>query len=199
VLAALPGLETRTSRRRGRCLRIITSQTVYIGEVKADGQFNVVWEIRGTVPGDAWSTSCRGARHRGGLGDPDCGILINHQSVSGQNYKYEVSPAAGHGSHAVARHSERLSLSAPNLNCRKFLSRSASCGGAFSERPDCRRLSRAHHSGTRVTVLSQRSAVFSTGSYPCNSGTFSDQRIDQVRGSPLLPINMLLILVCEEI
>jgi urea transport system substrate-binding protein len=31
------------------------TKPVYIGEVRADGQFDVVWETEGTVPGDAWS------------------------------------------------------------------------------------------------------------------------------------------------
>jgi urea transport system substrate-binding protein len=28
---------------------------VFIGEVRADGQFDVVWKTPGLVPGDAWS------------------------------------------------------------------------------------------------------------------------------------------------
>jgi urea transport system substrate-binding protein len=31
------------------------TKPVLIGEVKADGQFNVVWKSAGPVPGDAWS------------------------------------------------------------------------------------------------------------------------------------------------
>src|SRR6202161_1276812 len=31
------------------------TKPVYIGEIQGDGQFNVVWQTPGTVPGDAWS------------------------------------------------------------------------------------------------------------------------------------------------
>ena len=31
------------------------TKPVYIGEVRADGQFDVVWKTTGIVPGDAWS------------------------------------------------------------------------------------------------------------------------------------------------
>ena len=32
------------------------TKPVFIGEVRADGQFDVVWKTSGLVPGDAWST-----------------------------------------------------------------------------------------------------------------------------------------------
>ncbi len=31
------------------------TKPVMIGEIRADGQFDVVWQTRGLVPGDAWS------------------------------------------------------------------------------------------------------------------------------------------------
>jgi urea transport system substrate-binding protein len=31
------------------------SKPVLIGEIQDDGQFEVVWETEGVVPGDAWS------------------------------------------------------------------------------------------------------------------------------------------------
>ena len=31
------------------------TKPVLIGEVQADGQFEVVWKTEGLVPGDAWS------------------------------------------------------------------------------------------------------------------------------------------------
>jgi len=31
------------------------TKPVFIGEVRADGQFDVVWKTPGLVPGDAWS------------------------------------------------------------------------------------------------------------------------------------------------
>jgi len=57
VLAALPGLET--PNLTGGIAKMLPNhqitKPVYIGEVRADGQFEVVWKTAGTVPGDAWS------------------------------------------------------------------------------------------------------------------------------------------------
>jgi urea transport system substrate-binding protein len=57
VLAVLPGLET--PNLTGGIARLLPNhhitKPVYIGEVRADGQFDVVWKTTGTVPGDAWS------------------------------------------------------------------------------------------------------------------------------------------------
>src|SRR6476660_8189858 len=57
VLAALPGLET--PNLTGGIAKMLPNhhitKPVYIGEVKANGQINVVWKSAGTVPGDAWS------------------------------------------------------------------------------------------------------------------------------------------------
>ncbi len=57
VIAALPGLET--PNLTGGIARVLPNhhitKPVYIGEVRADGQFDVVWKTTGTVPGDAWS------------------------------------------------------------------------------------------------------------------------------------------------
>ena len=57
VLAALPGLET--PNLTGGIARMLPNhhitKPVYIGEVRADGQFDVVWKTNTTVPGDAWS------------------------------------------------------------------------------------------------------------------------------------------------
>src|SRR5881275_963116 len=57
VLAALPGLEV--PNLTGSVAKLLPNhhitKPVYIGEVRADGQFNVVWKTNGLVPGDAWS------------------------------------------------------------------------------------------------------------------------------------------------
>ncbi len=91
VLAALPGLDT--PNLTGGIAKVLPNhhitKPVYIGEVKADGQFNVVWKSAGTVPGDAWSDYLPGSKDI----DADwvtlnCG---NYNKVtkkcSGQNYK----------------------------------------------------------------------------------------------------------------
>jgi urea transport system substrate-binding protein len=38
------------------------TKPVFIGEIKADGQFDVVWKTSGLVPGDAWSTHLDGSK-----------------------------------------------------------------------------------------------------------------------------------------
>jgi urea transport system substrate-binding protein len=38
------------------------TKPVFIGEVKADGQFDVVWKTDGLVPGDAWSPHLEGSK-----------------------------------------------------------------------------------------------------------------------------------------
>src|SRR6188508_1661337 len=57
VLAALPGLST--PNLTGGTATLLPNhhitKPVYIGEVKADGQFNVVWKTPTVVAGDAWS------------------------------------------------------------------------------------------------------------------------------------------------
>ena len=57
VLAALPGLST--PNLTGGVATMLANhhitKPVYIGEVRADGQFDVVWKTTGTVAGDAWS------------------------------------------------------------------------------------------------------------------------------------------------
>jgi len=91
VLAALVG--TETPNLTGGIAKVLPNhhitKPVFIGEVKADGQFNVVWKSMGTVPGDAWSDFLPGSKDI----DADwvtlkCG---NYNRVtkkcSGQNYK----------------------------------------------------------------------------------------------------------------
>jgi urea transport system substrate-binding protein len=57
VLEALPG--TETPNLTGGIARVLPNhhitKPVYIGEVQADGQFDVVWQTDETVPGDAWT------------------------------------------------------------------------------------------------------------------------------------------------
>jgi urea transport system substrate-binding protein len=91
VLAALVG--TETPNLTGGIAKVLPNhhitKPVFIGEIKADGQFNVVWKSMGTVPGDAWSDFLPGSKDI----DADwvtlkCG---NYNRVtkkcSGQNYK----------------------------------------------------------------------------------------------------------------
>jgi urea transport system substrate-binding protein len=91
VLAALPGLET--PNLTGGVARMLPNhhitKPVYIGEVRADRQFDVVWKTNGTVPGDAWSDYLPVSRDT----EADwvklkCGNYNTKTKVcSGQNYK----------------------------------------------------------------------------------------------------------------
>ena len=38
------------------------TKPVLIGEIRADGQFDVVWKTTGLVPGDAWSKELDGSK-----------------------------------------------------------------------------------------------------------------------------------------
>jgi len=91
VLEALPGLET--PNLTGGTAKVLPNhhitKPVYIGEVKADGQFNVVWKSAGEVPGDAWSDYLPGSKDiEADWVTLKCG---NYNKVtkkcSGQNYK----------------------------------------------------------------------------------------------------------------
>jgi urea transport system substrate-binding protein len=57
VIEALPGIEV--PNLTGGTSKMLPNhhitKPVFIGEVKGDGQFNVVWKTPGLVPGDAWS------------------------------------------------------------------------------------------------------------------------------------------------
>jgi urea transport system substrate-binding protein len=64
VIAALPG--TEAPNLTGGVSKMLPNhhitKPVYIGEVQADGQFDVVWKTAGLVPGDAWSDFLPGSK-----------------------------------------------------------------------------------------------------------------------------------------
>ena len=65
VIEAMPGIKAAQPHRRHlrRCCPTTTSPSrCIIGEIRADGQFNVVWKTKGLVPGDAWSPYLPGSR-----------------------------------------------------------------------------------------------------------------------------------------
>ena len=91
VLAALPGLEV--PNLTGGMAKMLPNhhitKPVYIGEVRADGQFDVVWNTTGTVPGDAWSDFLPGSKDiEADWVTLKCGNYNTKTKVcSGQNYK----------------------------------------------------------------------------------------------------------------
>ena len=91
VIAALPGLEV--ANLTGGTAKVLPNhhitKPVYIGEVRGDGQFDVVWKTDLTVPGEAWSHFL--PTDKGILADwvtLKCGNYNSATKVcSGQNYK----------------------------------------------------------------------------------------------------------------
>ncbi|MBX9827241.1 MAG: urea ABC transporter substrate-binding protein [Xanthobacteraceae bacterium] len=64
VIDALPGIEA--PNLTGGTSKMLPNhhitKPVFIGEVRADGQFKTVWKTPGLVPGDAWSKELEGSR-----------------------------------------------------------------------------------------------------------------------------------------
>jgi urea transport system substrate-binding protein len=64
VIAALPG--TEAPNLTGGMSKMLPNhhitKPVLIGEIREDGQFDVVWETDGLVPGDAWSDFLPGSK-----------------------------------------------------------------------------------------------------------------------------------------
>jgi urea transport system substrate-binding protein len=91
VLAALPGLEV--PNLTGGIAKLLPNhhltKPVYIGEVRADGQFDVVWKTSATVPGDAWSDYLLGSKEiEADWVTLKCGNYnTKTKACSGQSYK----------------------------------------------------------------------------------------------------------------
>jgi len=64
VIDALPGI--KAPNLTGGISEMLPNhhitKPVFIGEIKADGQFDVVWKTSGLVPGDAWSKELDGSK-----------------------------------------------------------------------------------------------------------------------------------------
>ena len=64
VIAALPGI--KQANLTGGVSTMLPNhyitKPVFIGEIRADGQFDVVWKTKGLVPGDAWSPYLPGSK-----------------------------------------------------------------------------------------------------------------------------------------
>jgi len=76
VIAALPG--TEAPNLTGGVSKMLPNhhitKPVFIGEVRGDGQFDVVWKTKGLVPGDAWSDYLPGSKDlKGDWVDLKCG------------------------------------------------------------------------------------------------------------------------------
>ena len=76
VIEALPGIEA--PNLTGGISKMLPNhhitKPVLIGEIKGDGQFDVVWKTSGLVPGDAWSKELDGSKDLiGDWVDKKCG------------------------------------------------------------------------------------------------------------------------------
>jgi urea transport system substrate-binding protein len=76
VIDALPGIEA--ANLTGGVSKMLPNhhitKPVFIGEIKANGQFDVVWKTPGLVPGDAWSKELEGSKDLiGDWVDKKCG------------------------------------------------------------------------------------------------------------------------------
>ena len=64
VIAALPGI--KQANLTGGISEMLPNhyitKPVFIGEIRGDGQFDVVWKTKGLVPGDAWSPYLPGSK-----------------------------------------------------------------------------------------------------------------------------------------
>src|SRR5271154_2883084 len=90
VIDALPGIET--PNLTGGIAKMLPNhhitKPVFIGEIKANGQFDVVWKTPGLVAGDAWSKELEGSKDL--IGDwvgKKCG-----------NYNTKTNKCGGQGS-----------------------------------------------------------------------------------------------------
>jgi urea transport system substrate-binding protein len=65
VIAALPGIEVPnlTGGMATMLPNHHITKPVYIGEIRPDGQFDVVWKTKHLVPGDAWSDYLPGSKN----------------------------------------------------------------------------------------------------------------------------------------
>jgi len=90
VIDALPGTEAKNLT--GGTSKMLPNhhitKPVFIGEIKANGQFDVVWKTPGLVAGDAWSKELDGSKDL--IGDwvgKKCG-----------NYNTKTNKCGGQGS-----------------------------------------------------------------------------------------------------
>jgi urea transport system substrate-binding protein len=91
VIDAMPGIES--PNLTGGVAKMLPNhhltKPVLIGEIRADGQFDIVWQTKGLVPGDAWTDFLPGSKDiEADWVTLKCGNYNKVTKVcSGQNYK----------------------------------------------------------------------------------------------------------------
>jgi urea transport system substrate-binding protein len=90
VIEALPG--TKAPNLTGGMSEMLPNQhitkPVFIGEVRGDGQFDVVWKTPGLVPGDAWSKELDGSKD----------LVADWVKLKCGNYNTKTNKCGGQGS-----------------------------------------------------------------------------------------------------
>jgi urea transport system substrate-binding protein len=90
VIDALPGIEA--PNLTGGVSKMLPNhhitKPVFIGEIKGDGQFDVVWKTEGLVPGDAWSKELDGSKD----------LVADWVTLKCGNYNTKTKKCGGQGS-----------------------------------------------------------------------------------------------------
>jgi urea transport system substrate-binding protein len=90
VIDALPG--TEAPNLTGGISKMLPNhhitKPVFIGEIKGDGQFDVVWKTEGLVPGDAWSKELDGSKD----------LVADWVTLKCGNYNTKTKECGGQGS-----------------------------------------------------------------------------------------------------
>ena len=89
VIDALPGTEA-PNLTGGTSVMLANhhiTKPVFIGEVKGDGQFDVVWKTEGLVPGDAWSKELEGSKD----------LIADWVKLKCGNYNTKTNKCGGQG------------------------------------------------------------------------------------------------------
>ena len=84
------------------------TKPVFIGEIKADGQFDVVWKTDGLVAGDAWSKELDGSKDLvGDWVEMKCGNFNAKTSKCGgakdREFEHGSAPSRAAGASPPAR------------------------------------------------------------------------------------------------
>jgi urea transport system substrate-binding protein len=90
VIAALPGIKVPnlTGGMSEMLPNHYVTKPVYIGEIRADGQFDVVWKTKHLVKGDAWSNYLPGSK----------GLIADWVKLKCGNYNTVTKKCGGQGS-----------------------------------------------------------------------------------------------------
>ena len=90
VIDALPGI--KAANLTGGMSEMLPNhhitKPVFIGEIKGDGQFDVVWKTPGLVPGDAWSKELDGSKD----------LIADWVKLKCGNYNTKTNKCGGQGS-----------------------------------------------------------------------------------------------------